>query len=162
MWKYAGEGSEMIRTWTDEAERMYAQIVDEPLAVPIWNGSEWVRHELPPRVEAEKRPGVMIKAEETRPDNDEVLAVDRERGVVTIMLANLDDIVNFEVGMRADVDIGWNYHDERLTAKESHPCTVCGKPDWPSCLPHAPSSRTCATCSKTCDVGVKCWWCGNE
>jgi len=25
-----------------------------------------------------------------------------------------------------------------------------------------PAERTCSTCSKTCDVGVKCWWCGNE
>lgn len=24
-----------------------------------------------------------------------------------------------------------------------------------------PAERTCGTCSKTCDVGVKCWWCGN-
>jgi hypothetical protein len=26
----------------------------------------------------------------------------------------------------------------------------------------AATERTCSTCSKTCDVGVKCWWCGNE
>lgn len=24
------------------------------------------------------------------------------------------------------------------------------------------TERTCTTCSKTCDVGQKCWWCGNE
>jgi len=28
--------------------------------------------------------------------------------------------------------------------------------------PPPPAERTCSTCSKTCDVGVKCWWCGNE
>jgi hypothetical protein len=24
-----------------------------------------------------------------------------------------------------------------------------------------PSERVCQTCSKTCDVGIACWWCGN-
>jgi hypothetical protein len=24
----------------------------------------------------------------------------------------------------------------------------------------APVTRTCGTCSRNCDVGVACWWCG--
>jgi hypothetical protein len=123
--------------------------------------------------QAEKRPGVMIQArrdpfdryptsdisvsaadllkapptEEDTLGSGMVSRIDRNRGEVTITLANVEDVVNFELGLQLSTT-----YMPHVTAGYVGPAKQ---------LPMH-SERTCATCSKTCDVGVKCWWCGNE
>lgn len=58
--------------------------------------------------------------------------------------ATVDEVVNFEPGMMK-VEV------------LSFPKLV----NWRAKLEASASERTCSTCSKTCDVGVACWWCGN-
>jgi hypothetical protein len=247
MWKYAGEGSEIMDL---SALGIWIRAV-EAGATETQACEEVARHYPGIMIKApETRPGVMIKAEEDTLGSGMVSRIDRNRGEVTITLANLEDVVNFELGMQLStayeyVDRGDNcmrglagwipsaplaqlnaYPDHRdlnevkrwIEVKAGVPNNVTfdvtdeGRSihlkfrasgdyglvtiDWaaiakmtdpqafwdmrvvesrgllsqmkvPTTPPTQPvpvkaTSRTCPTCSKTCDVGVKCWWCGNE
>lgn len=94
-----------------------------------------------------QRPGVMVKADEDETlGSGHVSRIDRNRGEVTITLASLTDVVNFELCQ----DIALSFAEKpRVTAGYVGPVM-------------AAKERVCSTCSKTCDVGVACWWCGNE
>lgn len=105
---------------------------------------------------ARQRPGVMIQAKEEGALTAVVTAVDYNEGAVTVKLATLEDVVNFELGIEVRLALPWI-----PAVKAEDKCEMFGIDRSAARLPAPPAERTCTVCSKTCDVG-KCWWCGNE
>jgi hypothetical protein len=129
-------------------------------------------------------------------------AIDYDKGEVTYTLADVEDIVNFELGPVVRIPSFEEYERPQNYNAQNYNALLESFADWAQdeddlsdiklCRDSGDqelarlfeahdaltdkigahcraklskgivAQRTCSACTRTCDVGQKCWWCGSE